>query len=97
MQSKFSIDTGMTSELAHKYIMYILTIILQLAKHALLGQPDITIPSSSSQPLIPAGSNIEEICLKQVSILPLGRFHHPFVFIGHPKHISLSGTRISRQ
>jgi len=87
----------MIPNLAHKYTMYILTIILQLADHALSGQPDITIPNSSSQLLVPAGSNKEKICLKQVSILPLGRFHHPFAFNGHPNHISLSGTRISGQ
>ena len=47
-----------------------LTIILQLADHALsklLGQPNTAIPSSSSQPLIPVGSNLEEIRLKQVT------------------------------
>ena len=57
-----------------------LTIILQLADHALselLGQPNTTIPSSSSQPLVPAGSNLGEIHLKQVSILPLADFIIP--------------------
>ena len=54
--------------------MYILTIILQIADHALSGQPDITIPNSSSQLLVPAGSKIEEICLKQVSTFPLADF-----------------------
>jgi len=47
-----------------------LTITLQLADHALselLGQPNPTIPSSSSQPFVPAGSNLEEIHLKQVN------------------------------
>ena len=47
-----------------------LTIILQLVDHALselLGQPNTTIPSSSSQPLVPVGSNLEEIRLKQVN------------------------------
>ena len=52
-------------------IFYIfLTIILQLADHALselLGQPNTAIPSSSSQPPVPAGSNLEEIHLKQVN------------------------------
>ena len=57
-----------------------LTIILQLADHALselLGQPNTTIPSSSSQLLVPAGSNLGEIHLKQVSILPLADFIIP--------------------
>ena len=56
-----------------------MTITLQLADHALselLGQPNIAIPSSSSQPFIPAGSNLDEICLKQVSTLSFGRFHY---------------------
>ena len=47
-----------------------LIIILQLADHALselLGQPNTAIPSTSSQPLVPAGSNLEEIRLKQVN------------------------------
>ena len=51
-----------------------LTIILQLADHALselLGQPNTVIPSSSSQPLVPVGSNLEEIRLKQVNNLSL--------------------------
>ena len=51
-----------------------LTNILQLADHALfelLGQPNTAIPSSSSQPLVPVGSNLEEIRLKQVNNLPL--------------------------
>ena len=97
IQSKFSINTGMTSELAHKYIMYTLTIILQLADHALLGQPDITIPSSSSQLLVPAGSNIEEIRLKQVSTFPLADFTTFPISIGHLNFIFSSGTRIPRQ
>ena len=57
-----------------------LTIILQLADHALSelsGQPNVAIPSSSSQPSIPVGSNLEEIRLKQVSVLPLAGFNIP--------------------
>ena len=57
-----------------------LTIILQLADHALSelsGQPNVAIPSYSSQPSIPVGSNLEEIRLKQVSVLPLSGFNIP--------------------
>jgi len=46
-------------------------IIFQLANQALTGssdQPNILIPASSSLPLTPAGSNFDEITLKQVSI-----------------------------
>ena len=60
----------MISKLACEYILYILTNTLQLADHTLselFVQPNIAIPSSSSQPFIPAGSNLEEICLNQVS------------------------------
>jgi len=60
----------MISKLACEYILYILTNTLQLADHALselFVQPNIAIPSSSSQPFVPAGSNLEEICLNQVS------------------------------
>ena len=60
-----------------------LTIILQLADHALSelsGQLNIAIPSSSSQPFIPAGSNLDEIHLKQVSTFSFGRFHHTSCF-----------------
>jgi len=60
----------MISKLACEYILYILTNTLQLADHTLselFVQPNIAIPSSSSQPFVPAGSNSEEICLKQVS------------------------------
>jgi len=79
-QDKFSIDTGMISELACKYILHILTITLQLADHALselYGQPNIAIPSSSSQPFASVGSNLEEIRLKQVSTFPLADFNIP--------------------
>ena len=47
-----------------------LTIIFQLSDHALselLGQPNTAIPSSSSQPLVPVGSYLEEIHPKQVN------------------------------
>ena len=57
-----------------------LTIILQLADHALselFGQPNIAIPRSSSQPFVPAGSNLDEICLKQVSTFSLADFIIP--------------------
>ena len=60
----------MISKLACEYILYILTNTLQLADHALselFVQPNIAITSSSSQPFAPAGSNLEEICLNQVS------------------------------
>jgi len=60
----------MISKLACEYILHILTNTLQLVDHALSelsGQPNIAIPSSSSQPFVPAGSNLEEICLNQVS------------------------------
>ena len=58
-----------------------LTIILQLADHALSelsGQPNTAIPASSSHSFVPARSNFDEIRLKQVSIFPFGRFHHTF-------------------
>ncbi|CAN6373585.1 unnamed protein product [Urochloa humidicola] len=45
----------------------------QLADHALsgsLGQPNIAIPSSSSQPLVPISSNLGEIRLKQAQESP---------------------------
>jgi len=77
-----------------------LTITLQLADHALselLGQPNIAIPSSSSQPFVPAGSNLDEIRLKQVSTFSFGRFHHTSVSIGDSNFIPLSGTTIPRQ
>ena len=57
-----------------------LTIIFQLADHALtelFSQPSIITPSSTSMPLIPTGSNLEEIRLKQVSIFPLADFIIP--------------------
>ena len=57
-----------------------LTIILQLADHALSelsDQPNVAIPSSSSQPSIPVGSNLEEIRLKQVSVFSLADFTIP--------------------
>ena len=57
-----------------------LTIVLQLVDHALselFGQPNVAILSSSSQPSIPTGSNLEEIRLKQVSIFPLADFTIP--------------------
>ena len=70
----------MISELARKYILHILTIIVQLANHALSelsGQPNAAIPGSSLQLFVPAGSNLEEIRLKQVSIFPLADFTIP--------------------
>ena len=73
----------MISKLACEYILYILTNTLQLADHALselFVQPNIAIPSSSSQPFIPAGSNLDEIHLKQVSTFSFGRFHHTSCF-----------------
>src|SRR6185312_14362532 len=77
------------------------TIILQLANHALselLGQPNTVIPSSSSQPLVPAGSNLEEICLKQVNNYSFcWRSHYSFVSIGHLNFIFFSGTGVSGQ
>jgi len=79
-QNEFSVDTGMISQPTCKYILHILTITLQLADHALselFGQPNIAIPSSSLQPSIPAGSNLEEIRLKQVSIFPLANSNIP--------------------
>ena len=57
-----------------------LIIILQLADHALSelsDQPNIAIPSSSSQPSIPTSSNLEEIRLKQVSVFSLADFTIP--------------------
>jgi len=51
-----------------------------LVDHALSelsGQPNIAIPSSSSRPFVPTGSNIEEIRLKQVSTFPLADFTIP--------------------
>ena len=56
-----------------------LTIILRLADHALSelsGQPNIAIPSSSSQPFVPVASNLDEIRLKQVNTFSFGRFHY---------------------
>ena len=70
----------MISELARKYNLHILTINLQLADHALSelsSQPNIAIPSSSSQPFVPGGSNLEKIRLKQVSTFPLADFTIP--------------------
>ena len=70
----------MISQPTCKYILHILTITLQLADHALselFGQPNIAIPSSSLQPSISAGSNLEEILLKQVSIFPLADSNIP--------------------
>jgi len=90
----------MISELARKYNLHILTINLQLADHALSklsGQPNLAIPGSSSQPFVPAGSNLEEIRLKQVSTFPLANFTISFVSISHPNSIFLPGTIISRQ
>ena len=78
----------------------LLTITLQLANHALSelsGQPNIAIPSSSSQPFVHAGSNLDEIRLKQVRTSFFGQSHHSFVFIGHLNFIFLSGTGIPRQ
>jgi len=63
-----------------------LTTIFQLADHALtelFDQPSFTIPASTTLPLVPAGSNFDEINLKQVSIyLFLADFTISFVLIG---------------
>ena len=64
-----------------KSFQALLTITFQLADHALTkssDRPNITIPASTSLPLVPVGSNFDEINLKQVSIPLLSRFHNIF-------------------
>ena len=79
IQGRLSADTGIISELTYNLILHISDNHPSACQPCIIWiiwQPNTTIPASSSRPSVPAGSNFDEIHLKQVSIFSFGRFYH---------------------
>ena len=79
IQGRFSTETGIISELAYKYILHISNNHFPACRSCIIWiiwPAECCNSPSSSRPPVPAGSNFDEIRLKQVSSFPFGRFHH---------------------